>query len=501
MLFNGKFQTKLLACFIRLPEIAHKFNNEIEPGIFDDFSHINVCKQFQELFTEYRQLPDRITLEQMCPENLHPLLSKLYTINIKDSRIVAGKLKDFIRFQAVLSSIKRCYEGIQNNDYTNIVDIMSKAVSTGMAEEHIGTYVTKDYGQRLYQYLNPESMKTVPTGFSQLDNIMEGGLSPGELGCIIGATKRGKSFCLVNMAYNLSSVRHSKNVLYYSLEMTEDKVLHRIDKLIMGFYRQKLKSGAKIGDPKSKMHALLEEAMQARHADVEIYAKGRKEEKKSLGAKIYDVFHHRMGRMVTNTGLYPHGDILVKSMPTRTAGYSFFKDHLSKTISMGFRPDVVLVDYADIMKPERRIGEARFEKAGCFEDLRTLAGEMWLPFWTVSQANRAAFKKKTLNIDDIGESFESMQICDAILALCQTEEEKIEKRARFHLCGLRNHESMQMVGLNFDLSLGRITTDESYTEAWKDATYGEKGKKEKNAPKVRKAMKDATKEYYAGKSS
>jgi len=64
---------------------------------------------------------------------------------------------------------------------------------------------------------------------------------------------------------------------------------------------------------------------------------------------------------------------------------------------------VVIVDYGDIMRAERRMGEMRHEQAACFEDLRQLAGEFDVPVWTASQTNRKSLMKTTLNIDDIAE--------------------------------------------------------------------------------------------------
>ncbi len=78
----------------------------------------------------------------------------------------------------------------------------------------------------------------------------------------------------------------------------------------------------------------------------------------------------------------------------------------------------LLVDYADIMKPERRLGEMRHEQAGIYEDLRQMAGIFNVALWTASQAPRGALDKAVLDIGDFAEAYEKAAIMDAGVAFC-----------------------------------------------------------------------------------
>ena len=74
------------------------------------------------------------------------------------------------------------------------------------------------------------------------------------------------------------------------------------------------------------------------------------------------------------------------------------------------QPDLLVVDYAGIMRAERRLGELRHEVAGVYEDLRTIAGEFNMAVWTASQSNRGAWEKATPDMDDFAEGFSDCQV-------------------------------------------------------------------------------------------
>jgi len=138
--------------------------------------------------------------------------------------------------------------------------------------------------------------------------------------------------------------------------------------------------------------------------------------------------------------------------------------------SQGFRPDLLILDYADIMKAERRMGETRHEAAGIYEDLRAIAGEFNLACWTGSQATRGALEKDTITIGDFAESFEKAAIVDTALAFCQTEEERMSnpQECRFFIAACRNHEDERTVHATIRRDCCRIKTTSLV-----DPAYGE----------------------------
>jgi replicative DNA helicase len=100
----------------------------------------------------------------------------------------------------------------------------------------------------------------------------------------------------------------------------------------------------------------------------------------------------------------------------------------------------VIVDYGDILKAERRMGEHRHEQAGIYEDLRAMAGEYDCAVWTASQANRGSIEKATPDVDSVAESFEKIAIADAVFGIGQTTAERLDGQMRLVALALRNAE-------------------------------------------------------------
>ena len=201
------------------------------------------------------------------------------------------------------------------------------------------------------------------------------------------------SFCLVNVGYGAAKGPDGVNVVHYSLELRRRALLRRYDRRAAG----------------KKVNILKD-------TDARGYVKRLKKRHSNL-----------MG-----------GDILVKYWPTRQAGVSSMRAHLSHVISMGFNPGLIIVDYAGIVKPETRANDDfRHQQAGICEDLRGLAGEFELPLWTAWQANRGSLEKEVVTMQDVSESFEVSMILDTLIAICRTEEEKVKNLGRLFSAAMR----------------------------------------------------------------
>ncbi len=82
------------------------------------------------------------------------------------------------------------------------------------------------------------------------------------------------------------------------------------------------------------------------------------------------------------------GTLIIKEYPTKSASVQTLKNHIEKLRKRGIEPDMVLVDYADLLRPVRSSGEKRHELEETYEGLRGLAQTYEFPIWTASQTNR-----------------------------------------------------------------------------------------------------------------
>ena len=97
----------------------------------------------------------------------------------------------------------------------------------------------------------------------------------------------------------------------------------------------------------------------------------------------------------------------------------------------GYKPDVIVVDYADLLRGNGK--EVRHELGNIYEDLRGLAGEYEIPVWTASQANRSALEDDVIGAEKIAESYSKIMTADFVLSLSRKIEDKVAGTGRWHV--------------------------------------------------------------------
>jgi len=94
---------------------------------------------------------------------------------------------------------------------------------------------------------------------------------------------------------------------------------------------------------------------------------------------------------------------------------------------------LVIVDYADIMRDSGSSKEMRHALGNIYEDLRGLAGELEVPVWTASQANRSALDEDVIEAGKVAESYIKIMTADFVISLSRKVEDKIGNTGRFHV--------------------------------------------------------------------
>lgn len=202
------------------------------------------------------------------------------------------------------------------------------------------------------------------------------------------------------------TVIYKQNVLFYTLELEEEEVAERYDASF---------TGVKVND-------LVD------YEDV--VASGIDE----LGRK--------------------HGNsLLIKSFPTKTATVDTLRAHLKQCLSVGFVPDLICVDYLDLMKSHIPRREKREELTDITEGLKGLAGEMKIPIWTATQSRRAAVAKETHGEDDVAEDWGKMFTADIVITINQTQEEAGNNQIRLYIAKNRNGpRAVEVKGIDIDFA-------------------------------------------------
>ncbi len=126
------------------------------------------------------------------------------------------------------------------------------------------------------------------------------------------------------------------------------------------------------------------------------------------------------------------GDLIVKYFPTKSVGVMGLKAHLEKTIMLGNKPALVIVDYGDLLKinAKKDKHEALEE---LYEELRGMAGEYDIPVWTASQAGRSALEEDVIEADKIASSYGKVMVADFLMSLSRKVEDKMSGTGRGHV--------------------------------------------------------------------
>jgi hypothetical protein len=187
------------------------------------------------------------------------------------------------------------------------------------------------------------------------------------------------------------------------------------------------------------------------------YAKMAHVPTKELSGNI-DKVHKAVKRFTLRTG----GQIWIKYFPANTITVENLKSHLAMINGNDIKPRLVIVDYADKIKPNNPKDPHPNRVQQIYTDLRTLGGEFNCHVLTGSQSRRSTLYARIIDLDDMAESWGKAQEADTIGAVCQTREETLCGVARLFIAKARNETSGKFVFLRWrpeHLSIGEMPRD------------------------------------------
>jgi replicative DNA helicase len=260
------------------------------------------------------------------------------------------------------------------------------------------------------QYITSSVMKVkrIPTGISPLDEVLRGGLEKGELGILLAEPKKGKSIGLLHMGVAAIQMRFGRTAHFVLEGTTEQTVIRYLSRLSnIPYYR-------------------LE-----------------KDEISTEEAKYID---RLMKRYISRLDLIPFNQRWNYTVVD-------IESKLKELEHAGRKPDLVVIDYADLLKSATQQKEIRHEQTAVYRDLKTLAVMKQYAIWTASQAQRPskdADETYLLRAKDISESYEKVRIADLVATLNQTPEERKNGILRFHLDIYRSNDTDNTIRLLTD---------------------------------------------------
>lgn len=438
--FGTTFQSKTLSSLLGNQRFLQTISDILEPEYFDSDANKWICKTIRDYFFEYKTTPTLEVMKVRIEEIENDILKVSVVENLKESwryiestdlKFVQEQTLEFCRNQVMKTAIMDSVDLIEVGQYDQIKKLVDNAMKAGQDRD-----LGHDYIDGIEERLNESARKTVKTGWDPIDDVMDGGLGSGELGVVVAPAGIGKSWCLQTLGS--SAVKAGLNVVHYTLELNENYVGLRYDTVFSGVTT----------------------------ANIKFYQEDVKKKIEQL-----------------------EGTLLIKYFPTKSASVQTLTSHLSQIELQGNKPDLVLVDYADILKG---VGsEKRHVLENIYEDLRGLAGEMDCPIWTASQANRSSLEEEVIDATKVAEAYSKVMIADFVVSVSRKVEDKIANTGRFHVIKNRFGPDGITYPSSINTNIGKIDVYESTTQGGQDA----QGKMDNSQEFMRKTLSEKKKMF------
>jgi replicative DNA helicase len=340
------------------------------------------------------------TEDTVIQQQVKEYFTRITTSELDNEEYIKEKSLDFCRKQNLKEAMLQSVGLLESSSFDEISKVINDSLKLG-SETNFGHDFIADFEAR-YQ---PRHRQPVTTGWKDVDSIVGGGLGKNELGVVIAPTGAGKSMVLVHLGSQ--AVKEGKTVIHYTLELQDTVIANRYDSCITGY-------------PLSDLMNFKDE----------IYE------------EIQDI----------------DGSLIVKEYPTKSASVSTIRAHLNKLSKRGINPGMIIVDYADLLKPIVVRKEKRAELESIYEDLRGLSTEFGCPIWTASQTNRSGLNAEVITMEQISEAFNKCFVADFIMSVSRTIEDKQNNTGKIFIAKNRNGPDGIVYDIFMDTSNVKIKT-------------------------------------------
>jgi len=409
--YGTGFQIKVISSLLTHKEFLLNIHDVLSDEYFENQSQKWVIKEILKYYDKYHSPPTmevlKVELKKIDNEvlqlSIKEQLKEAYKASDEDLKYVQEEFSNFCKNQQLKKALLSSVDLLNAGDYDSIRYLVDNALKAGQ-DKNLGHEYNKDTESRYRE----EHRTAIATPWDTFNNIMQGGLGGGDFGLIFGNPGGGKSWTLV--ALGGWAVKMGYNVIHYTLELGSDYVGRRYDAFFTGH-------------------------------DVGKITNFREQVEKEVN-------------------LLP-GNLIIKEYSPGKATISTLESHIKKCIDLDFKPDLILIDYVDLLRSKRNNRERKDEIDDIYLSTKGLARELNIPVWSVSQVNRAGAKDDIIEGDKAAGSYDKIMITDVAISLSRKRQDKVGGTGRFHI--MKNRYGMD--GMTFsakvNTSNGHIDISES----------------------------------------
>ena len=318
------------------------------------------------------------------------------------------EFEGFTKRQELERAILKAADLLEKGEFDPVEKLIKDAVQISLTKD-MGTDYFADPSARINKYFN--SGGQVSTGWPQLDRLLYGGFSRGELNIFAGGSGSGKSLVMMNIA--LSWLQQGLSGVYITLELSEELTSLRTDAMLAGMSTKDIRKDIDTATLKVKMYS-----------------------KKS-------------------------GEYRIKALPAQS-NINDVRSYIKEVqIQTGIKVDFVMVDYLDLLMPV----SAKVSPNDLFvkdkyvsEELRNLAKELGVLLVTASQLNRSAVEEIEFDHSHISGGISKINTADNVFGIFTSR--AMRERGKYQIQCMKSRSSTgvgQKIDLDYNIETMRIT--------------------------------------------
>ena len=426
--FDVRFQKSFVAHLARDNEFTLRIGDEFDAELFEDETLQLIARIADDFNKEFGSVPgdlffshvESLYKQQAITEPAYHAVAAIWpdllALDLNNRQYLLNRYDKFLKHLQYQKVVPDALEDVKRGNFENAEKLLHDLITyRAVKKNDMGRLYTDDVSERVYRRMN-EDTDRFWTYIPPLDMRVDG-LRRGELGVWLSQrSSGGKSAALAFLAR--SFLLQQKNVLIVTLEMSEEAYEDRLDMAIAAVSRDRLTDAVRISE--------------------------------------------RVGSLLRRGGR-----LKIKQFPTSRASVQDLERYVKTVESVeNFRPDAILLDYADLLRPIGKSGGGSlFEKGQeIYEELRGWIVEEEFACWTASQSNRAAMQASVADQEHVAESLAKIAVADVVLSINRTQEEEQQKVSRLHVVKARNDAARYDITIPTDFETMQFWSQRNFTD-------------------------------------
>jgi replicative DNA helicase len=436
-------------CFIQLIITDTKFITIARPLIKPEYFSssitekiVRLCYAFYDQFKEApkNHLHDEVQrfIERKPVEEkklFASYLTTISTLSVTNKDYVLSRIGNFVKSREFESAAVEFVELVEKGEFDEAKTLMYKTLKTDVTNEDVGLKYIDSTTPSYYTNLD-ESEYLIPTGIEHLTRLI-GGYKRGQFVVFLGGQKGKKSWALCHTAKQ--ALMKGLKVLHISHEMTLPEVEMRYDMMLGGLISDRHKRPVKF-------------IVRDEHGEII--------DDRTSSPEILTVYNIKRVLSARNSIRRFGGNLIIKKYPPRSCTMEEmerFLDHL-ETFEK-FIPDVVIVDYIDIMKLPLGASSALRDRLNeIYLEHKRMADERNILLLSVSQSTRQGRRKVKMTHKDISEDIRKLANVDLFISFSQDDDQAEEQIMQVWVLGNRTGRDECGCHFQMNLDVGRFCT-------------------------------------------